>query len=284
MHLTSRRTYAMSAARLGFCGGIVAILSFSALIALAARSAGNGVASAAGADQDIAPAGQRAQPQRWQYLFLSPSGDINRATEQLNLLAGDGWEYAGLFNTSTPGAWVFNPLNNRTEQAHDGHEAMLVLRRPKVIFKAPGAIEGESMRIDAKNGDFSLETQSMAPFILGHWSDDRQLVATPLKAGAGVKLVLPAPAAGTFRIAVNFCKASNYGIIQFYLNGKKIGEPIDGFHADTVVSSGEIELGVAELKEGPNSLGIEVVGANRMSMPPRFMWGLDYVLLKEARR
>jgi len=50
-----------------------------------------------------------------------------------------------------------------------------------------------------------------------------------------------------------------------HVNGTRIGKPVDGFNADTVVSTGAIDLGAANLKKGVNSLVVELVGTNRMS-------------------
>jgi hypothetical protein len=61
------------------------------------------------------------------------------------------------------------------------------------------------------------------------------------------------------------------------------GGPIDCFHADTVLSTGAIDLGEAELKKGVNTLRVEVVGTNPKSAPPRYSWGLDCVVLHHAK-
>ncbi|HEV3079346.1 MAG TPA: hypothetical protein VGY66_06180 [Gemmataceae bacterium] len=44
-----------------------------------------------------------------------------------------------------------------------------------------------------------------------------------------------------------------------------------------------IDLGEAELKQGANTLRIEAVGTNAKSQPPHDSWGLDCVLLKQAK-
>jgi hypothetical protein len=106
------------------------------------------------------------------------------------------------------------------------------------------------------------------------------LFARPLKARAWAELELPAAAEGKYRVTVYLGKSWDYGIIQVHLNGTKLGEPIDGFHADTVVSTGLIDLGTANLKKGVNSMRIEVVATNPKSDAPHYSWGLDCAVLR----
>jgi hypothetical protein len=230
--------------------------------------------------QDDASAALPVQNQRWQYLVVSLPADVNQATDQLNGLAGDRWEYAGLISTSIPSVWIRNPLNNTNEQVAAGHESSIVLRRPKIPFKVAGAIEGESLKITAKSRDFELHWQDTMSWVHGQWSGDRQLYASPLRAGDWADLELPAAAEGKYRITVYLTKSWNYGVIQFLINGTRIGKPIDGFNADTVVSTGPIDLGAANLTKGANRLMVEVVGTNRMSAQGHYSWGLDCVVLK----
>jgi hypothetical protein len=255
-------------------GGGVAYLHLKPVVATVA-------VDASPAQRDAAPAAQPAQNQRWQYLVVSLPADVNQATDQLNGLAGDRWEYAGLISTSIPSVWIRNPLNNANEQVAAGHESSIVLRRPKIAFNVEGALEGESLKITAKSRDFELHWQDTMSWVHGQWSGDRQLYASPLKAGDWTDLELPAAAEGKYRITVYLTKSWNYGVIQFLMNGTRIGKPIDGFNADTVVSTGPIDLGAANLKKGVNRLVVEVVGTNRMSAQGRYSWGLDCVVLKQ---
>jgi hypothetical protein len=232
---------------------------------------------------DVPPAGQAAQKQRWEYLVVTLPADNNQATEQMNRLAGEGWEYLGLISTSIPGtSGVFEPHANQVVGARGGHESSILLRRVKVPYKVGGAIEGENMKIAAKSADFDIHIQDMMDFSLGKWSADRQLFARPLQAGAWADLKLPAPAQARYRITVYLCRSWDYGVIQFLVNGTKIGKPIDGFRADSVDSTGAIDLGAADLKEGVNTLRVEVVDTNPRSVAPHYSWGLDCVVLKQV--
>jgi hypothetical protein len=152
-------------------------------------------------------------------------------------------------------------------------------------FQVPDAIEGESMKILASSGDFTYTPQDMTDFLGGgdRWSGGRQLFARGIKAGAWADLELSAPADGKYRIVVYLTRSWDYGIVQLRVNGSKVGGPIDGFHADRVVSTGPIDLGEADLKKGANTLRVEVIGTNPKSAAPHYSWGLDCVVLHLAK-
>jgi hypothetical protein len=149
-------------------------------------------------------------------------------------------------------------------------------------FVVPGGIEGEQMKILASSPDIAYTPQDMREFVVGAWSGDSQLFARGTKAGAWTDLELPAPAAGRYQVIVYLTGSWDYGIVQFRVNGAKLGNLIDGFHADTVLGPRPIDLGVADLKQGQNTMRVEVIGSNPKSSPPHFSWGLDCVELRRT--
>jgi hypothetical protein len=233
--------------------------------------------------QDAAAVAPPAQQQRWRYVVVTLPVDSHRATEQLNSLADLGWEYVGLISTSLPPASIWNNENQQYTTVSSGQASSILLRRPKILFKVPGAIEGERLKITAKSSSFAVVPESMTSWAFGQWSGDRQLNGHSSNAGDWTDLALPAPAEGNYHIVVYLTRSPTYGVIQFYVNGTKLAKPIDCFHADTVVNTGAIDLGTANLKKGVNSLGVEVVGTNPKSTPLRYAWGLDCVVLKPAK-
>ncbi|MGI6461336.1 MAG: hypothetical protein ACOX5J_14830 [Candidatus Hydrogenedentales bacterium] len=70
--------------------------------------------------------------------------------------------------------------------------------------------------------------------------------------------------------------------MQLSINGVKAGEPLDFFN-DGVIVSEEVHLGAFNLKQGQNTLAVEITGANEQSDPKRHMFGLDYLLLRPIR-
>jgi hypothetical protein len=213
-------------------------------------------------------AAPRMVKERWRYLVVAVPDDAHAATDQLNELADQGWEYLGLVNTAVPPVSAPGIFDR-------GHGASVILRRPKIPFKVEGAIEGENLKVIGKSGDFPVVPQDMRGFSLGQWSGDSQLFGKPTQAGAWIDFELPAPADGKYGITAYLTRSWDYGIVQFLVNGIKVGTPIDAFHADNILSTGPIDLGEAELKKGANTVRIEVLGSNPNTRPPHYSWGLD---------
>jgi hypothetical protein len=156
--------------------------------------------------------------------------------------------------------------------------------QPPQPMKIAGAIEGETMRIIGKSSAFEIGPQDMGIFADGQWSGDRQLWVRPPKKGEWVDLELPVAADGRYHLIVYLTKAQDYGIVQFHLNGKQIGKPIDCFEPNRVISTGAIDLGEVELKKGMATMRVEIVGTNEKSVGLRYMWGLDCAVLKAIQR
>ncbi len=159
------------------------------------------------------------------------------------------------------------------------------LRRPGKIEppKAPrvaGALEGESLKILEKSRGVATP-QGMGGYRTGFWSGGAQLWWRQARAGDELVLEIPVKKAGRYRFRAAFTRAVDYGIVQLFLDGKKLGGPIDLFHRG-VVPSGLMDFGVVELPAGPAKLKIRIVGRNKDSVA-RFMAGLDYVLLTPVK-
>jgi len=144
--------------------------------------------------------------------------------------------------------------------------------------KIKGAIEGERMKILKKTGGNTAE-QEMTGYE-GEWSDDLHLWWTGAKPGDKLDLELPSEA-GKFDLKIRLTKAVDYGIVQVWLDGKKLGQPIDLFN-DGVIGTPEISMGVQELTQGPHTLTFEIVGANEKAVKS-YMVGIDYVKLEAAK-
>ena len=128
------------------------------------------------------------------------------------------------------------------------------------------------------NGD--VQSQNMAPFGGGKWNNDDQLWWTGAKPGDKLDVVFAVENAADYDVTVTLTKAIDYGIVQFYVDGKKAGEPIDLFN-NGVIPSGPIGLGTFELNQGEHRLTVEIVGANDRAVKG-YMFGLDRILLGTA--
>ncbi len=153
----------------------------------------------------------------------------------------------------------------------------------KVVSKAPmrikGAIEGETLKIVAKQTTGPCDPQDMTSFGR-HWSGNSHLWFRPKGAGEWVELELPVAKDGKVTLAIYGTKAGDYGVVQYWLNGKKLGKPIDAYN-NGVVPTKRVALGVVELTKGKTRLKMEVVGKNAKSVG--FMAGLDCVVLEPAK-
>jgi len=139
-----------------------------------------------------------------------------------------------------------------------------------------GAIEGEKMKILNKTGG-----QTQVQELDGGWSGDAHLWWTKAKVGDKLELALPVANAGKYSLSAHFTQARDYAIIQVYLDGLKLGGPVDLYNPD--VRPGEpIRANLVEMAAGEHKLTIEIVGANEKAIKS-YMVGLDYLKLEPAK-
>ena len=150
---------------------------------------------------------------------------------------------------------------------------------PVQNFKVKGAIEGESLKVLSKTGGNPQE-QDMSGFS-GQWSNDAHLWWIDARPGDKMDLALPVASAGTYVVSMQFTKAPDYGIVQLYLDGQKLGEALDLYHA-SVIPTGPLAMGSRKLTAGEHKLTVEITGANERAVK-RYMFALDYVKLVAER-
>lgn len=150
--------------------------------------------------------------------------------------------------------------------------------RPMPKYTAPkvaGVLEGESLKVVQKVGQLNPQDWDGV-------SDGKHLWWNAgMKPGDKIVVAFEAPKAGKYRVMARFLRAKDYGIHQLAINGQSAGEPIDFYSPDVRISK-EMDMGVHELKQGENQLSVTVVGANAKAEGVKYMFGLDYVLLKAA--
>lgn len=143
------------------------------------------------------------------------------------------------------------------------------------------AIEGESMRVLKVSAGKASE-QKMGGFKKDKWSGDSQLFWSGGKKGETLVLEFEVKATGKYNVCAAMTMASDYAIVQFRVDDKDLGKPLDFYHSPDVITSGVLTLGEVTLKEGTHHLGIQITGANPAAVQ-KFMVGLDYLLLKPAK-
>ena len=147
---------------------------------------------------------------------------------------------------------------------------------PVQTSKVKGALEGESLKILGKTGGDPHE-QDMSGFT-GDWSGDAHLWWTQGKPGDKLDLALPVQKSGKYKLSLQMTKARDYAIIQLYLDGTKLGAPLD-FYNPSVIPTGPLEFDGRELKAGEHKFTLEIVGANERA-DKAYMAGLDYIKLE----
>jgi len=145
------------------------------------------------------------------------------------------------------------------------------------VFKVKGALEGEKLKILAKTAG-STSIQDMYGFG-PDWSGDAHLWWVQGKPGATLDLAVSVDKTAKYRLQMQLTKAVDYGIVQLYLDGKKLGKPIDLFN-NGVIATGALDMGIHKLDKGEHKLRVEIVGANEKAVKS-YMFGLDYIKLQD---
>ena len=146
-------------------------------------------------------------------------------------------------------------------------------------YAVAGAIEGERMKILGCTGG---QTQEQATDQYeGQWSQNAHLWWTNGKPGNKLSLALPVSKTGRYQLKLQMTKAPDYGIVQLFLDGEKLGNPLDLYDA-SVVPTGILDMGAHPLTAGGHNLTLEITGSNPKAIPA-CMAGIDYVLLSPAQ-
>lgn len=164
-------------------------------------------------------------------------------------------------------------------------EAVKSIRGPlseidKKTGKVADALEGEDLKV-VKVSAGTASAQKMGGFKADKWSGDAQLFWTGAKVGATLTLEFEAKA-GKYDLTAVMTMAADYATVQFGMDDKPVGKPIDFYNSPDVVTSGLQTLGTVELKEGKHTLTLTITGANPSAVQ-KYMVGLDYILLKPAK-
>lgn len=136
-------------------------------------------------------------------------------------------------------------------------------------------IEGEKIQVIKNTGNVSV--QNMSNWASHKWSNDAQLWWTGAKPGDQLDMKFDVKNARKYKLAVNLTKANDYGKVEIYLNGQKIGGELD-LYDQNVVNSGQINLADLELKAGTQNISFKITGANPKAKKS-YMVGIDCIKL-----
>ena len=150
-----------------------------------------------------------------------------------------------------------------------------LIREPPPL-KVPRALEAEDLARTATSPGLELERQAMQR---SRWSNGHHLWVKATRKGAFVELEVPVERAGRQRVVLRITKSWDYGILEFSINGKRVGKRFDTYSRQ--LASTAIDLGVQQLTKSFR-LRLEVVGSNAASDAPHYYFGLDCVQLLGA--
>ena len=130
----------------------------------------------------------------------------------------------------------------------------------RLFFEKPmgNVFEGESMEIAS---DYDGFVQSMTAYHGSAWSNGSQYLWRPSEVGATADFTFKVREDLTGMLKIRTTKSFDFGIIQFYLDGEKLGEPMDAYNP-FVITNGVNLMGVKTLTKGTHTLTAEVVGKN----------------------
>ncbi|HTW91902.1 MAG TPA: hypothetical protein VMH22_09350 [bacterium] len=148
----------------------------------------------------------------------------------------------------------------------------------------PGVIrfEGEDMKILHVTGGTAGRQPSDQRWA-GSWSGGAHLWWRNTKLGDRLELGFDVATTGTYEVKLQLTKANDYGIEQCYLDGRKLGEPLDLYNgrptdgnSHGVTTTGPLDMGSHALKQGQHTLEFRIVGSNPKAVQS-YMFGIDYL-------
>jgi D-arabinan exo alpha-(1,3)/(1,5)-arabinofuranosidase (non-reducing end) len=119
------------------------------------------------------------------------------------------------------------------------------LRLKKILY--PGVLEAESLKILEQD-----RANAQVQMLGDRFSAEGQLFC-PGERNESVVLQLKVMEGGRYEVAIYFTRAADYGIVEVELDGKRIGQPFNGYH-EGVTPSGKVSFGEIDLSAGDHRL------------------------------
>ncbi len=132
---------------------------------------------------------------------------------------------------------------------------------PRNTSSAP--IEAETLTVvDVREAKYVFH--SMIGWGPTLWSGDKELFVRANDGGGSITLVFRVSATARYKLNVFLTQAHDFGIVQFRLDGKALGQSVD-LYAPVVIPTGRITLDTVELCEGEHRLQVSIVGTSEFS-------------------
>lgn len=137
----------------------------------------------------------------------------------------------------------------------------------------PGAIEAEGIAEVGGDAGGGWEVQDLG----AGWSGGAHLWVRATAPGQFVELLFPVAEPGLRRVRAKLTRSWDYGIVDLYLDGRKVAEGVD-LWAASVTAMDPIDLGEHDLG-ATTRLRIVVTGTNPASAAPHHYLALDCLLI-----
>jgi hypothetical protein len=121
----------------------------------------------------------------------------------------------------------------------------------------------------------------MGNFPGGRWSGNQQVWWTGGQPGATLRIPMRVKEAGKYQLVGAFTKARDYGIVKIAVGDQTLIDGLDLFDPASVVTTGPLALGSAQLDAGTHWVTLEIVGAHPQAIKSH-MVGIDYLSLQPS--
>jgi TonB family protein len=149
--------------------------------------------------------------------------------------------------------------------------------------------EGEDIKILQVTAGTAGHQALGGPGWAESWSGGNHLWWRNAKLGDRLELGFDVQASGKYRLKLRLTKANDYGIEQCYLDGRKLGDPMDLYNglstegnSHAVTATGPLDMGSHVLKPGQHKLEFRIVGTNPKAVRS-YMFGIDYMDLERQQ-
>jgi hypothetical protein len=89
-------------------------------------------------------------------------------------------------------------------------------------------------------------------------------------------LTVNVPQAGTYNLTAAMTQAHDYGIVGLAVDGTPLGQPFDGYHANSVTIDFSVNFGSVALSAGSHQLTWTITGKNPAAA--NYLVGIDYLV------
>jgi Protein of unknown function (DUF2961) len=134
-------------------------------------------------------------------------------------------------------------------------------------------IEGQSL-VATATGNAPVVVQGNCCGV--SWAGSAQLWFQASQVGNYMILTVSVPQAGTYNLTAAMTQAHDYGIVGLAVDGTPLGQPFDGYHANSVTIDFSVNFGNVALSAGSHQLTWTITGKNPAAA--NYLVGIDYLV------